>query len=61
MHTNDTRLPFKLLSNEWDKVECKGCPRKSLLAQVDSSKEELNLQDKILNIKLNKKVLDERV
>ena len=29
----DERLPFKLLTNEWDKVECKGCPRRSWLAQ----------------------------
>ena len=26
-HTNDERLPFKLLSNEWNKVKSKGHPR----------------------------------
>ena len=38
MCMNDERLPFKLSSNEWDEVKCKGCPRKSWLAQVDSLK-----------------------
>ena len=38
MCMNNKRLPFKLLSNEWDKVKCKGHPRKSWLAQVDSLK-----------------------
>ena len=40
---NDKRLPFVLSSLEWDKVKCKGCPRKSWLAQVASLKKELEL------------------
>ena len=41
----DERLPFKLLTNEWDKVKCKGHPRRSQLAQVEFLKKELGLQD----------------
>ena len=54
---NNKRISFNLLLNEWDKVKCKGCPRKSWLAQVDSLKKELDL--KVLDIKLFKKALDE--
>ena len=50
----DERLPFKLLPNEWNKVKCKGHPRKSWLALMDFKKEELGLQDRILDIKLIK-------
>ena len=35
---NDKRQPFKFLTNELDKVKCKGQPRKCWLAQVDSLK-----------------------
>ena len=35
MSMNDERLPFKLLTTKWDKVKCKGRPRKSWLAQVE--------------------------
>ena len=55
----DERLRFKLLANEWDKVKCKGCPRKSRLAHINSLRKELDLQDKILMIKLIKKPLIE--
>ena len=57
MYTNDKRLSLKLLSNERDKVKCKGHPRKSWLAQVDCLKKELDLQDEVLDMKLIKKVL----
>ena len=33
---NDSRLPVKLLSSKWDKMKCKGRPRKSWGARVDS-------------------------
>ena len=56
----DKMLPFKLLSNEWDKVKCKGCPRTPWFAQVDSWRKELDLQDKVLDIELIKKAFDER-
>ena len=52
--------PFKFSSNEWDKVKCKGRPRESWLAQVDSLKKEVDLCDKVLDIKLIKKALDKR-
>ena len=48
------------MSNEWDKVKCKGHPRKTWLAQVDSLKRELDLQDKALNIKIMKEALAKR-
>ena len=51
-------LTCKLLTNEWDKVKCKGHSRRSWLAQVEFSKKELGLQDQILDIKLIKKALD---
>ena len=51
------QLPFKLLSKERNEVKCKGHPRKSWLAQVDSLKKELDIQDKFLDIKLIKKPL----
>ena len=35
MCMNDRMLPFKLVSNEWDKVKCKGCPRKTWFSKVD--------------------------
>ena len=57
---NDDRVPFNLLSNEWNKVKNKGCPRKCWLAHVDSLRKELNLQDKILEIKLIKEALNKR-
>ena len=56
----DDRLPFKLLSNEWNKVKCKGRPRKCWLAHVNSLKKELNLQDEVLESKLIKEALDKR-
>ena len=51
---DDERLPFKLLSNEWNKVESKSRPRKSQLTQVNSLKKELDLQDKSLECQSNK-------
>ena len=57
---NDERLPFKLLANEWDKVKSKGHPRKCWLSHVICLRKELNLQDKILEIKLHKEVLAKR-
>ena len=57
MCMNDERLPLKLLSSEWDKVKCKGRPRKSWIAQVNSLKKELDLQDKVLNAKIIKEAL----
>ena len=32
MCMNDERLPFKLLSNEWNKMKCMSCPRISWAA-----------------------------
>ena len=57
---NNERLPFKLLSNEWNKVKSRGRPRKCWLSHVNSLKKELNLQDKVLEIKLIKEALDKR-
>ena len=57
---NDERLPFKLLASEWDKVKSKGRPRKCWLAHVNSLRKELNLHDKILEIKLIKDALERR-
>ena len=44
---NDEILRFKL-SNEWDEAKSKGRHRKSWLAQVNSLKKGLDLQDKAL-------------
>ena len=49
---NDKMLPGKLLSNKWDNVKCKGHPRKSWIARVGALKKELDLQDKVLDVKL---------
>ena len=57
---NNERLAFQLLSNELDKVKGKGHPRKCWLAHVNYLKKELNLQEKILEIKLIKEALDKR-
>ena len=54
------RLPFKLLTNEWEKVKCKGRPRRSWLVQVEFLKKELCLKDQVLAIKLINKVVDQR-
>ena len=48
----DEKLPFKLLTNEWYKVKCKGRHRRSWLAQVEFLKKELGLQDHDFDIKL---------
>ena len=55
MSMKDERLPLKLLANEWNKVKCKGRPRRSWFAQVEFLKKELGLQDQVLNIKNNQK------
>ena len=55
---NDERLPFKLLSNEWNKGKSKCRPRKRWLAHATSLKKRLNLQDNVLEIKLIKEALD---
>ena len=57
---NDKSLPFKLLSNEQDKLKCKGHPRKSWLAPVVFLKERIGHPRQSLNIKLIKKALDKR-
>ena len=56
----DERLPFKLLANEWDTVKTRGRPRKCWVARVNSLKKELNLQDKILELKQVKEALVKR-
>ena len=60
MCMNNKRLPIKLLSNEWEIVRCKGRPRKSWLAKLDVLKKELDLQDKVLDIKVIKEALAKR-
>ena len=57
---NNERLPFKLLSNEWNKVKSRGRPRKCWLSHINSLKKELNLQDDVLEIKLMREALDKR-
>ena len=57
---NEERLPLKLITNEWDKVKTKGRPRKCWLAHINSLKKELNLQDKVLEIKQVKEALVKR-
>ena len=57
---NDKRLPGKVLSNKWDNVKYKGHPRKSWVAWVGALKKELDIQDKVLDVKLVKKALDKR-
>ena len=52
---NVKMLPFKL-SNEWDKMKCKGHLRNFCFAQVDSLKKELDFQDS-LGYKTNQKPL----
>ena len=60
MCMSDKRLPGKLLSNKWNNKKCKGCPRKSWIAQGDSLRKELNLQDKVLSVNQIKRALDQR-
>ena len=60
MCMNGESLPFKLLSNEWDKVKSAGRLRKSWLDQFSSLKKELYLQDKALNDKTMKEFLAKR-
>ena len=38
MCMNNKKLPFKLLTNKWDTLKSKGCPRKPWLAEEDSLK-----------------------
>ena len=41
-------------------MKCKGRPRKSWVAQVESLKEELDIQDEALIVKVMRKALDRR-
>ena len=52
MCMNNTRLMFKLISNEWDKVKCNGCLGKPWLVQVDSLQKALDHQDKVLDTRI---------
>ena len=54
MCMSNKRLPFKLLTYEWNKVKYISCPRKSWLGQVDFLRKELGLQDEALDIELIK-------
>ena len=54
MSMKDERLPFKLLTNECDKIKCKGHPKRFCLAQVEFLRKELGLQDQVLEIKIIK-------
>ena len=56
MNDSTCRLLVKLLSNKWDNMKCKGCPRK-WVAQVDSLMKQLDLQDKVLDVKVIKNPL----
>ena len=49
------------LSNEWNQVKSEGQPGKSWLAQFDSLKKELYLQDKVLDVKQFNKPLIKRI
>ena len=60
MSMNDKRLPFKLVTNEWYKIKCKGHPRRSCRVQVEIVQKELGLQDQVLDIKLILNDLDKR-
>ena len=51
----DERLPFKLLTNEWGKVKCKGCLRSSWIAQVEFLKERIGSPTTGLGHKINQK------
>ena len=57
---NDERLLFKLLSNEWNKVKSEGCLGKCWFAQVNSLKKGLNIQDKVLEVKIFKEAIDNK-
>ena len=52
---NDEGLPFKLLTNEWDVVNCKGRPRKSWLTRVDFLKERIGSPRPSLGRETNQK------
>ena len=55
-HMNSQRLPSTLLTNRWDSIKCRGHPRKSWLAQVDSLMKDLD--DKDLAIKLIREAIN---
>ena len=57
-HVNHESLPFKLLSNEWDKVKSKGLHQKCQLARVNFLKNKFSVHDKILEIQLIEEALD---
>ena len=50
MSMKDKRLSFKSLTNEWNKVRCKGHLRRSWLAQVEFLSKELCSQDQVLDL-----------
>ena len=51
MHLPDIRLPVKLLSTKWERVKCRGHPKKSWVAVIESLKKELDIEKKALNVK----------
>ena len=56
----DEKLPFKLLTNEWNNIKCKVCPRKSWLIQVDFLNNELGLHNQVLDMKQIENAVDKR-
>ena len=57
---NDQKHPFKVLSDEWNKVKSKGCHWKCWFAHVHALKKELSLLNKVLKLKLIKEALDKK-
>ena len=48
------RLPFKLLSNEWNKTKSKGRPLKHWLAHCNFIEERIKSPGQCLGVKTNK-------
>ena len=60
MCMNSKRSLIKLFLNIWHKAKCRGHPTNPWVAQVDTLKKELDLQDKVLDVKGCRKPLDKR-
>ena len=49
-----------LLSTKWERVKCRGHPKKSWVARIESLKKELELQNKVLHVKQIHNVIESK-
>ena len=56
----EVRLPFRLLSTNWESIKCRGRPRRSWATAIETLKKELDLQARKVNAKEIRKAIEAR-